>query len=371
MAHTPLTPAERARYHRHLLLDEIGDAGQRRLAAARVLLVGAGGLGSPAALYLAAAGVGCLGVVDDDRVDLSNLQRQVIYRDADLGRPKATAAAAALRARNPHISVVEHPERLTAEGAERIAADYDLIVDGADNFATRYLVNDLAVLTGRRVVYAAIMRFDGQATVFGLGGPCYRCLYPAPPPAAVAPNCAEAGVLGVLPGLLGVIQATEAIKLIVGAGDPLVGRLLMVDALAMRFHTVKVPRDPRCAVCGEAPTITSLADTAAVCAAEAQSPWDIAVDDYARHRTGALIDVRTPAEAAAASIGGRLIPLDTLAGHIDDLRALGRVVVHCQRGGRSARAVEMLRAAGVDAHNLRGGLDAWRVAGLPLRGGGA
>lgn len=363
---TPLTAAERARYHRHLLLDEIGDAGQRRLAAARVLLVGAGGLGSPAALYLAAAGVGCLGVVDDDRVDLSNLQRQIIYRDADLGRPKATAAAAALRARNPHVAVVEHPERLTAESAERIAADYDLIVDGADNFATRYLVNDLAVLTGRRVVYAAIMRFDGQATVFGGDGPCYRCLYAAPPPAAVAPNCAEAGVLGVLPGLLGVIQATEAIKLIVGRGETLAGRLLMVDALAMRFHTVEVTRDPGCAVCGEAPTITSLADTAAVCAAEAQSPWDVAVDAYARDRRGALIDVRTPAEAAAASIGGRLIPLDTLADHVDALRPLGRVVVHCQRGGRSARAVEMLRAAGVDAHNLRGGLDAWRAAGLPL-----
>ncbi|MEZ4430977.1 MAG: molybdopterin-synthase adenylyltransferase MoeB [bacterium] len=358
-----LSAAERARYGRHLLLAEVGEDGQRRLKAARVLLVGAGGLGSPVALYLAAAGVGTLGVVDDDVVDASNLQRQVLYRSDDIGRAKASAAAGALRAQNPHLDVIEHETRLTADNAIAVADGYDLIVDGADNFATRYLVNDLAVLTGRRVVYGAIFRFDGQATVFGGEGPCYRCLHPAPPPAAVAPNCAEAGVLGVLPGLVGMVQATEVVKLIVGAGRSLAGRLLMVDALEMRFYEMAIRRDPGCAVCGAAPSITSLADTAAACAAVAQSAWDVTVDDYAmRPDDWLLVDVRTAEEAAVDGMGGRLMPLHGIDDGIDALRGR-RVMVHCHSGGRSARAVEILRAAGVEAYNLRGGLVAWRASG--------
>lgn len=370
-----LEPAERARYGRHLLLSEVGEAGQRRLKAARVLLVGAGGLGSPAALYLAAAGVGRLGLVDFDVVDRSNLQRQVLYREADVGRPKVEAAAEVLRARNPHIEVVAHRLRLDAGNAEALAADYDVIVDGADNFATRYLTNDLAVLSGRPLVYAAIFQFDGQAAVFAHdGGPCYRCLYPEPPPAALAPNCAEAGVLGVLPGLLGLIQATEAIKLVLGRGRSLAGRLLTVDALEMRFRELKVPRDPACPACGEAPSITSLADTAASCAAPgavAQCDWDLTVDDYAAMRAAgaahALVDVRTPDEAAAETLDGMLAPLDALERYIDALPRGSRLVVHCRSGGRSARAVERLRAEGFDAWNLRGGLLAWKAAGHAVR----
>ncbi|MCB9554342.1 MAG: molybdopterin-synthase adenylyltransferase MoeB [Myxococcales bacterium] len=363
----PLSPAERVRYGRHLLLAEVGEDGQRRLKAARVLLVGAGGLGAPVALYLAAAGVGTIGVVDADVVDPSNLQRQVIYTDADLGQSKAATAAAALRARNPHINVVEHPVRLTASNAVAVAAGYDLIVDGSDNFATRYLINDLAVLTGRRVVYGAIFRFDGQVTVFGGEGPCYRCLHPAPPPAAVAPNCAEAGVLGVLPGLVGMVQATEVVKLLLGQGRALAGRLLMVDALEMRFVELGITRDPGCAVCGARPSIASLADTLAACGLDAaQSAWDVGVEDYAAAPFGVLVDVRTAAEAAVEGIGGRLIPLDTLGERMNELRG-ARVVVHCQMGGRSARAVEVLRADGIEAHNLRGGIEAWKAAGLPVR----
>lgn len=370
-----LSPSEQARYGRHLLLDEVGEAGQRRLKAARVLLVGAGGLGSPAALYLAAAGVGRLGVVDFDVVDRSNLQRQVLYRESDVGRPKVEAAAEVLRARNPHIEVVEHRLRLDAGNAEALAADYDVIVDGADNFATRYLTNDLAVLSGRPLVYAAIFQFDGQAAVFAHdGGPCYRCLYPEPPPPALAPNCAEAGVLGVLPGLLGLVQATETIKLLLGRGRSLAGRLLTVDALEMRFRELKVPRDPSCPVCGDAPRITSLADTAAACAAPGESPqsdWDITVEDYARMRAGAeahvLLDVRTPSEAAAETLDGLLVPVDALAEHIAALPRGPRMVVHCRGGGRSARAVSLLRAEGFEAHNLRGGLLAWKAAGHAVR----
>ena len=376
----PLTPAERVRYGRHLLLPEVGEAGQQRLKAARVLVVGAGGLGSPVLLYLAAAGVGTIGVVDADVVDASNLQRQVIYRESDVGRSKVEAAAAVLRAQNPGVVVVEHPVRLTAANAMAVADGYDVIVDGTDNFATRYLINDLGVLTGRPVVYGAVFRFDGQASVFGGDGPCYRCLHPRPPAAAVAPNCAEAGVLGVLPGLVGMVQATEVVKLVLGAGrslggQTLAGRLLMVDAMEMAFYAVAIARDPACAVCGAEPSIRTLAQgaeayTEACEANAAQSEWDVTVDAYAIDASGLLLDVRSAEEAAIEGIGGRLLPLPALAGQIDVLRAevkSERVVVMCQSGARSARAVELLRAAGIEAFNLRGGLMAWKAAGLPLR----
>ncbi len=367
-----LDAAEQARYGRHLLLGEVGEAGQRRLKAARVLLVGAGGLGAPAALYLAAAGVGRLGMVDFDVVDRSNLQRQVLYRDADVGRPKVEVAAEVLRARNPHVEIVPHRLRLDADNAAELAAEYDLIVDGADNFATRYLTNDLAVLSGVPLVYAAIFQFDGQASVFAHGGgPCYRCLYPEPPPPALAPNCAEAGVLGVLPGILGLVQATEAIKLILGRGAPLSGRLLTVDALSMRFRELRVARDPGCPACGDTPSITSLADTAATCAAPGEAPqsaWDVTAADYAAERGAphVLLDVRTPSEAAAETLDGLLIPIDALPDRIDEVPPDGRVIVHCRSGIRSAKAVELLRGRGVDAWNLRGGLLAWKAAGHPV-----
>ncbi len=358
---------ERARYSRHILLGAVGEVGQRRLKAARVLIVGTGGLGAPAALYLAAAGVGRIGLVDFDVVDVSNLQRQILFETNDLGRLKSEVAAERLRARNPHIEVVVHPVRLDASNALDIAADYDLIVDGADNFATRYLTNDLAVLTRKPLIYGAIFQFDGQATIFAHpGGPCYRCLYPEPPPPELAPNCAEAGVLGVLPGLIGLIQATEALKLILGEPGVLVGRLLTFDALAMSFRELFITRDPACPACGDAPSIRSLADTEATCAAithAAQSPWDLTPADFENLRSTphVLIDVRSAAEAAVETLGGTLIPLDVLPEHMSEIPNDSRVIIYCQVGRRSARAVEMLRAQGrTDVWNLRGGLVAWR-----------
>lgn len=361
----PLDASERARYSRHLLLGQVGEAGQRRLKASRVLIVGAGGLGAPVALYLAAAGVGRIGLVDFDVVDQSNLQRQVLFETNDVGRLKVEVAAQRLRARNPHIEVVTYPVRLDAHNALDIAADYDLIVDGADNFATRYLTNDLAVLTGKPLIYGAIFQFDGQATVFAhRGGPCYRCLYPEPPPPELAPNCAEAGVLGVLPGLIGLIQATEALKCLLGQGDSLAGRLLTLDALSMTFRELFITRDPACPVCGDDPTIRSLADTAVTCAAitaAAQSPWDLSPAELERAGPHTLIDVRTVAEAAVDTLGGALIPLDTLPDRLSEIPKDSKVIVYCQVGRRSARAVELLRAAGHgDVWNLRGGLVAWR-----------
>jgi sulfur-carrier protein adenylyltransferase/sulfurtransferase len=261
-----LSATQRERYSRHLKVPEIGEAGQAKLLDSKVLLVGAGGLGSPAGLYLAAAGVGTIGIVDDDVVDRSNLQRQVLHTDASVGRPKTESAAATLTALNPDVRVVRHDVRLTAANAREILAPYDVIVDGCDNFATKYLVNDGAVLLGKTVVYGSIFRFDGQASVFAPGsGPCYRCLYPEPTPAEMAPSCDEAGVLGVLPGVVGLIQATEAVKVLLGRGEPLIGRLLAYDALGMTFSTFKVRRDPKCAVCGDAPTIRELSDLAWSC----------------------------------------------------------------------------------------------------------
>lgn len=369
-----LSPAELAHYHRHLLLSEVGEAGQARLKAARVLLVGAGGLGSPIGLYLAAAGVGHIRVVDDDRVDRSNLQRQVLYTDGEVGRPKAEVAAARLRAGNPHIEVEAHATRLSAGNGRALAEGCDLIIDGSDNFATRYVVNDLAVLTGTPLVHGAIFQFDGQVSVFNhAGGPCYRCLYPKPPPPALAPNCAEAGVLGVLPGLVGLVQATEAIKILLGAGRTLAGRLLTVDALEMRFRELRIARDPACPACGDAPTITALSEANVGCAAPVeQSAWDLTLEAFAARRADAvLVDVRTPGEAAVEGLGGRLIPLDQLDAGLPALDRAAFTVVHCKSGGRSARAVEAMRAAGfTDVWNLRGGLLAWRGAGYVVEAGG-
>jgi adenylyltransferase/sulfurtransferase len=349
-----------ARYSRQSILPEVGPEGQARLAAASVLVVGAGGLGSPALTYLAAAGVGRLGVVEFDAVEESNLHRQTLYATPDVGRPKLDVAAERLRALNPLVDVVPHAGRLDAGNAERLVGAYDLVLDGTDTFATRYLVNDASVLTGTPNVYASVGQFEGQASVFGApGGPCYRCLFPEPPPPGLVPNCAEGGVLGVLPGLLGTIQATEALKVLLGVGRPLVGRLLLLDALSMEARTLEVPRDPACPACGDTPSISQI---------QPMPPPvpEITVRDY-KERLDAddapfLLDVREPKEYEGANLGGALIPLgelpdrlDEIADHRDD-----EVVVHCRSGARSAKAVELLRAEGFsDAKNLKGGIHAW------------
>jgi adenylyltransferase/sulfurtransferase len=368
-----LSPDEFLRYGRHLILPEIGIDGQRKLRRARVLLVGAGGLGSPAALYLAAAGVGTLGLVDFDVVDASNLQRQILHGTADIGRSKLDSARDRLRDINPHVHVEGFPVRLGAENAREIAEGFDVIVDGTDNFATRYLVNDLCVLLGVPNVYGSIFRFDGQASVFATAqGPCYRCLYREPPPAGLVPACAEGGVLGVLPGLLGTIQATEAIKLITGVGTALIGRLLLVDALHWRLRTVRVQRDPACPACGTR-TITDLTDAVQLCAAPAHDDLDAlfaAVPEIepaalsARLASGEpldIVDVREPHEFAIARIeGARLIPLASLENRLNELSPDREIVVHCEAGGRSAQAVKRLRAAGFTrVLNLAGGIQRW------------
>ncbi|MEZ5316304.1 MAG: molybdopterin-synthase adenylyltransferase MoeB [Vicinamibacterales bacterium] len=356
------------RYSRHLLLPEFGEAGQRRLMQARVLVVGAGGLGSPAAIYLAAAGVGTIGLVEFDTVDETNLQRQVLFDTGDVGRPKVAAAVRRLRALNPEVHVEAHEARFDAANAAALVDRYDLVVDGTDNFPTRYLVNDACVLGGRPNVYGSVSRFEGQAAVFAvLGGPCYRCLHPEPPPAGLIPNCAEAGVLGVLPGLIGTIQATEAIKLLAGVGEPLVGRLLLFDALRMRFRTLTLPRDRDCPVCGDTPTIRELVSYDAVCE-PAPGGTEMTVTEYRtwrdEGRTHTLIDVREPFEHQASRIDGAiLIPLGTLMDQLALVPGDRPVVVHCKSGARSARAVGMLRARGYDAVNLSGGIDEWRRTG--------
>jgi adenylyltransferase/sulfurtransferase len=368
-----LAPDEYLRYSRHLILPEIGIDGQRKLRQARVLLVGAGGLGSPAALYLAAAGVGTLGLVDFDAVDASNLQRQILHGTADIGRSKLDSARDRLHDINPHVHVEGFPVRLSAENAREIAEGFDVIVDGTDNFATRYLVNDLCVLLGVPNVYGSIFRFDGQASVFATEhGPCYRCLYREPPPAGLVPACAEGGVLGVLPGLVGTIQATEAIKLITGAGTPLIGRLLLVDALHWRLRIVRVQRDPSCPACGTR-TITDLTDAVQLCAAPADDALDAifaAVPEIepaalsARLASGEaldIVDVREPHEFAIARIeGARLIPLASLESRLNELSPDREIIVHCKAGGRSAQAVKRLRAAGFKrVFNLAGGIQRW------------
>jgi molybdopterin/thiamine biosynthesis adenylyltransferase/rhodanese-related sulfurtransferase/molybdopterin converting factor small subunit len=369
-----LTRDEVERYSRHLIIPEVGMAGQERLKQARVVCVGAGGLGSPASLYLAAAGVGTLGLVDFDVVDASNLQRQVIYSTRDVGRRKLEAAAERLTALNPGVRVIAHETSLTSANALDILRDYDVVVDGADNFPTRYLVNDACVLLGKPNAYGSIFRFDGQASVFATkGGPCYRCLYPEPPPPGLVPSCAEGGVLGVLPGLIGTIQATEAIKLILGVGRTLAGRLLLLDALSMEFRTMTVERDPACPVCGDHPTVTGLIDYEQFCGvAPASAPAakvpEITVEALKagmdQHKKIWILDVREPREFEICRIpGSTLIPLGDLPKRLSEVPQgsdAPEVVVHCKMGGRSAKAVALLRDHGVtNARNLTGGILAW------------
>jgi adenylyltransferase/sulfurtransferase len=370
---SPLAADELQRYHRHLILPEVGAAGQRRLKSARVLLIGAGGLGSPAALYLAAAGVGQLGIVDADDVELSNLQRQVLHDTESVGTPKVDSAVARLHALNPHVDVVTHHTRLTSTNALQLLSDYDVVVDGSDNFPTRYLVNDACVLLDKPNVYGSVLRFEGQASVFSFGdGPCYRCLFREPPPSELVQNCAESGVLGVIPGLIGVVQAAETIKLITEAGETLRGRLLLVDGLRMRFRTIDVARDPGCRACGTR-EITALIDYDAFCgvgpAAHDQSlaarDDEITPEALAARLTAGtpteLLDVREPSEWSIARLpDARLVPLDGLPDVVQTLDRGAELVVYCHHGMRSAAAVAWLRERGfLRARNLVGGIDRW------------
>jgi sulfur-carrier protein adenylyltransferase/sulfurtransferase len=364
-----LSNAEILRYSRHLILPDVGLGGQRRLKAARVLLVGAGGLGSPLALYLAAAGVGQLGLVDFDVVDVTNLHRQVLHGTRDVGRPKLESARDRIADVNPHVELTTYETRLTSANALEIVGDYDLVVDGTDNFPTRYLVNDACVLLGKPNVYGSIFRFEGQASVFATEeGPCYRCLFPEPPPAGLVPSCAEGGVLGVLPGLVGTIQATEAVKLILGAGDPLVGRLLLIDALRMQFRTVKVRKNPACPACGTR-EIRELIDYEQFCGVGAEpegaalaelTPAELAARQ-ARGDDLDLIDVREPHEWEIARIpGARLVPLATVPEAMSTIDSGRDAVVYCKGGTRSAKAVRQLQAAGFRrVWNLAGGITRW------------
>jgi adenylyltransferase/sulfurtransferase len=361
-----LTTSERQRYSRHLLLPEVGEEGQRRLKAARVLCVGAGGLGSPAALYLAAAGVGTLGLVDFDVVDFSNLQRQIIHGTPDVGRSKLESAQSRIEALNPEVRVEAFEAHFSVANAKALVEAFDVIVDGTDNFPARYLVNDACVMYGRPNAWGSIFRFEGQASVFATpGGPCYRCLHPEPPPAGLVPSCAEAGVLGVLPGIIGTIQATEALKLILGIGDPLVGRFLVYDALKMRFRELKLPKDPDCPVCGTRPSITTLRESAASCEVRAAGTPECSVRELKARidagRAPVILDVRERSEAAICSLpGSLLIPLGELSQRLTELDPSAEIVVHCKSGGRSARAVALLREKGFTrASNLAGGILSW------------
>jgi sulfur-carrier protein adenylyltransferase/sulfurtransferase len=371
-----LSQDEMRRYSRHLLLPEVGVEGQRALKAARVLCVGAGGLGSPIAMYLAAAGVGTIGIVDYDVVDFSNLQRQLLHMTRDVGRPKVESAAERLRAINPDIRVEAHRAALGSANALELISRYDLVVDGSDNFPTRYLVNDACVLSRKPYVYGSIFRFEGQAAVFAApGGPCYRCLYPEPPPPDLVPTCAEGGVIGVLPGIIGTIQANEAIKIILSAGEPLVGRLLLLDALRMRFREIRLPADPDCPVCGKHPTITELQDYEEFCGvrhtAGAVHPdrndapdFDLSPVELKRLLDGGgrpvLLDVREPMEFRINRLPEAvLVPLGQLPDALSQLDHARDYVVYCHHGIRSVRAVEFLRSAGLRARNLAGGIAAW------------
>ena len=354
------------RYSRHLILPEFGARGQKKLKASRVLVVGAGGLGSPAAMYLAAAGVGTLGLVDFDVVDLSNLQRQVLHGTSDVGRPKLDSAAERLRALNPEVNVQLHPLRLTSQNALALFAQYDLVLDGTDTFATRYLINDACVLTGRPNVSASVFRFEGQVSVFcARAGPCYRCLYPEPPPPGLAPSCGEGGVLGIVPGVVGTLQATEAIKVVAGIGEPLIGRLLTFDALEMSFRQFKVKKDVRCPVCGPSPSISALIDYEQFCGTRAPPPGtvrDVTPQWLAERRQSVqLVDVREPGEREINEIAGSIcIPLGELSARFHELSTTKDVVVYCKVGERSAHAVEYLRTVGFErVFNLEGGIDRW------------
>ena len=369
-----LTREEYRRYARHLVLPEVGLEGQLRLKSARVLCVGAGGLGSPLALYLAAAGVGTLGLVDFDVVDDSNLHRQILHGSQDVGRPKLESAAERIADVNPNVRVVPFETRLSSENALEIFEDFDVIADGTDNFPTRYLVNDACVFAKKVNIYGSIYRFEGQATVFDAQrGPCYRCLYPEPPPPGLVPSCAEGGVLGILPGLLGVIQATETVKLILGAGNPLIGRLLLVDALGMQFREVKLRKNPECPVCGPNPTVTRLIDYEQFCGVAASPAQErsgaglapLTVEELKQKQDRGdrfvLVDVREPYEAAICDLEGSVkIPLGTLPECLDRLSPEDEIVVYCKVGGRSAQAVAFLQQAGFSrARNLAGGIDEW------------
>jgi adenylyltransferase/sulfurtransferase len=367
-----LTREEKQRYSRHLILPEVGPEGQQKLKAAKVLLVGAGGLGSPAALYLAASGVGTLGIVDFDAVDLTNLHRQVIHGTDDVGRSKLDSAAESIHAVNPNVRVVKHEAMLTSANALEIIRDYDLVLDGTDNFPTRYLVNDACILLGKSNMYGSIFRFDGQATVFcAPGGPCYRCLFPEPPPPGMVPSCAEGGVLGVLPGIIGLIQATEAVKSILGVGEPLIGRLLMYDALAMSFRELKIRCDPNCPICGDNPTIKALIDYNQFCGIRKDDGVvrEIPATELAammdRHEAFTLVDVREPGEYEINRIPGSiLIPLGELESRMSKLDRSKPTVVHCHLGGRSRRACSQLQKAGfTNVVNLQGGIEAWDELG--------
>jgi len=367
-----LSNDEILRYSRHLIMPEVGMEGQQKLKAARVLLIGAGGLGSPLALYLAAAGVGTLGIVDFDVVDFTNLQRQIIHSTADVGRKKLDSAADKLKAINPYITVRTFETRLSSENALELFREFDIVADGTDNFPTRYLVNDACVLTGKPNVYGSIFRFEGQASVFATEqGPCYRCLYPEPPPPGLVPSCAEGGVLGILPGLVGVMQATEVIKLILGKGEPLIGRLLLIDALGMRFRELKLRKNPDCPACGRHATISKLIDYNEFCGirgeetavAETGIP-EIEVEELKRRLDAGdnlfVLDVREPHEYQICNIGGYLIPLGDLPKRVNELDSSREIVAHCRSGVRSAKAVGFLQQAGFrKVHNLAGGILAW------------
>jgi molybdopterin/thiamine biosynthesis adenylyltransferase/rhodanese-related sulfurtransferase len=366
-----LNNEEVLRYSRHLIMPEVGMEGQQKLKAARVLCIGTGGLGSPLALYLSAAGVGTIGLVDFDVVDFTNLQRQVIHFTSDVGRPKLESAKEKIAAINPFVDVKTFETRLTSQNALEIFSGFDIIVDGTDNFPTRFLVNDACVFSGKPNVYGSIFRFEGQASVFAAkDGPCYRCLYPEPPPPGLVPSCAEGGVLGILPGLVGLIQATEAIKLILGSGEPLIGRLLLVDALGMKFRELKLRKNPDCAVCGTRPTVTKLIDYEEFCGLRGEEkPVNTGVPEISveelKQRLDAkedlfILDVREQHEYQICNLKGHLIPLNDLPRRVHELDPGKEMVVHCRSGARSARAVGFLRQAGfTKAKNLAGGILAW------------
>ncbi|HEV2273542.1 MAG TPA: molybdopterin-synthase adenylyltransferase MoeB [Acidobacteriaceae bacterium] len=369
-----LSNEEIARYSRHLLLPEVGMEGQQKLKAARVLCVGTGGLGSPMAFYLAAAGIGTLGLVDFDVVDSSNLQRQIIHSTKDVGRLKIDSAEEKLLALNPYMKIVKYNTLLSSANALEIFKDFDIVADGTDNFPTRYLVNDACVLSGKPNVYGSIFRFEGQASIFATEeGPCYRCLYPEPPPPGLVPSCAEGGVLGILPGLVGVMQATEVIKLILGQGEPLIGRLLLVDSLNMRFRELKLRKNPDCPACGTHPTVTELIDYEQFCgippavqpgAALINGVPQISVTEFKQQRDAGkdyfLLDVREPHEFKIANLGGYLIPLGEIQKRVSELDTSREIVVHCKMGGRSQQAAEALQKLGFKkVQNLAGGIQAW------------
>ncbi len=373
-----LTTDDLTRYSRHLILPEVGEEGQRKLKAAKVLCIGTGGLGAPLTYYLAAAGVGTIGLVDFDVVDVSNLQRQIIHSTPDVGRLKIDSAAEKLKALNPFLNVVKYNTMLTSANALEIFKDFDIVADGTDNFQTRYLVNDACVLSGYKPnVYGSIFRFEGQASVFATeGGPCYRCLYPEPPPPGLVPSCAEGGVLGILPGLVGVIQATEAIKLILGKGEPLIGRLLLVDSLSMRFRELKLRKNPECPLCGTNRTVTKLIDYDQFCGITteaANAPKDgqmkngipqITPEELKRRKDAGedyfLLDVREPYEYKIANLDGHLIPLGELPQRVSEVDPNKKIVVHCKMGGRSQQAAEFLKQAGYqNVENLAGGITGW------------